>query len=347
MKTEDFDYVLPPGLIAQYPLEKRDECRLLCLNRRTGAVSDSIFKDLPELIRPGDLLVFNNTKVLPARIFCHKKTGGAAELLLTEPVGNGQWKALVRPGRGMNPGAILSVDKDPVVRIEIVSVLDDGTRVVATLRESTDSLETVIHNHGVMALPHYIKRAAEEVDNETYQTVYARDEGAVASPTAGLHFTGELLNALKARGIDIAFVTLHVGIGTFRPVNVDDPEKHTMHSERYELKQETVDRIEETKEAGGRVIAVGTTVVRVLEHCAAADGGGRLKPSSGDTDIFILPGYQFKVIDGMITNFHVPRSTLLMLVSAFAGREPVLSAYRHAVEAKYRFFSYGDAMIIA
>jgi S-adenosylmethionine:tRNA ribosyltransferase-isomerase len=347
MKTQDFDYVLPPELIAQYPLESRDKCRLLCLGRRTGAVSDRIFKDLPDLVWPGDLLVFNDTRVLPARIFCHKKTGGAAELLLTDPLGNGQWKALVRPGRGMIPGAVLALDKDPAVSIEIVSVLDDGTRIVAIASQSTDSLEAVIHRHGVMALPHYIKRSAETVDNETYQTIYARREGAVASPTAGLHFTKALMEDLGARGVETAFVTLHVGIGTFRPVKVDDPEKHHMHRERYEVNQETADRIEETKKAGGRVIAVGTTVVRVLEHCAAADETGLLKPSSGDTDIFILPGYQFRVIDGVITNFHVPRSTLLMLVSAFAGRDAVLAAYRHAVEKKYRFFSYGDAMLIA
>jgi S-adenosylmethionine:tRNA ribosyltransferase-isomerase len=346
MKTQDFDYILPPELIAQYPLESRDRCRLLCMERRTGAVADRIFKDLPDLVRPGDLLVFNDTKVLAARIFCHKKTGGAAELLLTEPVGNGQWKALVRPGRGMNPGTVLSLDKDRAVSIEIVSVLDDGTRIVAMPAESTDSLETVIHKHGVMALPHYIKRSAETVDNETYQTIYARREGAVASPTAGLHFTTALMDDLTARGVETAFVTLHVGIGTFRPVKVDDPAQHTMHSERYELKQETVDQINTTKKSGGRVIAVGTTVVRVLEHCAAPDEAGSLKASAGETDIFILPGYKFKIIDGMITNFHVPRSTLLMLVSAFAGREAVLAAYRHAVESRYRFFSYGDAMLV-
>jgi S-adenosylmethionine:tRNA ribosyltransferase-isomerase len=344
MKTNDFDYTLPLDRIAQYPLEKRDKCRLLCMDRKTGAVTDNIFNDLPELIQPGSLLVFNDTKVLPSRIFCHKKTGGAAELLLTEPSGYGHWKALVRPGRGMNAGTSVTVDKDTSVVVEIVSVLDDGTRVVAMPKGSQDSLEALIEQYGVMALPHYIKRSAEAADNETYQTIYARNKGAVASPTAGLHFTNEIMDSLKAKGIGTAFVTLHVGIGTFRPVKVDDPEKHRMHHERYELKQETVDQIKATKENGGRVIAVGTTVVRVLEHCA--DMTGTIRPSAGDTDIFILPGYDFKVIDGMITNFHVPRSTLLMLISAFAGREAVLSAYRHAVESRYRFFSYGDAMLI-
>jgi S-adenosylmethionine:tRNA ribosyltransferase-isomerase len=344
MKTEDFDYTLPSELIAQYPLENRDTCRLLCLDRNTGAVSDRIFKDLPELVRPGDLLVFNDTKVLPSRLFCHKKTGGAAELLLTEPAGSGHWKALVRPGRGMNAGNIVTVDKEPAAVIEIVSVLDDGTRTVAVPENSPDTLETIIQKYGVMALPHYIKRSAEAKDNETYQTIYAHHEGAVASPTAGLHFTDSLMGVLRTKGINIAFVTLHVGIGTFRPVKVDNPENHRMHHEWYELKKETIECIERAKQNGGRVIAVGTTVVRVLEHCAAATGN--LQSSSGDTDIFILPGYEFKVIDGMITNFHIHRSTLLMLVSAFAGREAVLSAYNHAIATRYRFYSYGDAMLI-
>jgi S-adenosylmethionine:tRNA ribosyltransferase-isomerase len=345
MKTDDFDYPLPPDLIAQYPLESRDECRLLCLDRNTGAVSDTIFKDLPKLIRPGDLLVFNNTKVLPSRLFCHKKTGGAVELLLTTPLENSTtWNALVKPGRGLNPGAIISLDKNPSVAFEIVSVLEDGSRNVRLAEGTHESIETVIQKYGVMALPHYIKRQAEGKDNETYQTVYAANEGAVASPTAGLHFTGPLMDDLRKRGVGIAFVTLHVGIGTFRPVKADDPEKHHMHHERYELTKETADSVADTRRNGGRVIAVGTTVVRVLEHCT--DGNGTIRPSSGETDIFILPGYAFKIIDGIITNFHVPRSTLLMLVSAFAGREAVLSAYRHAVESRYRFFSYGDAMMI-
>jgi S-adenosylmethionine:tRNA ribosyltransferase-isomerase len=345
MKTEDFDYMLPSGLIAQYPLESRDECRLLCLDRKTGAVSDSIFKDLPALVRPDDLLVFNDTKVLPSRLFCHKKTGGKAELLLTEHAGIGHWKALVRPGHGMNAGTVITVDAEPAAVIEIVSVLEDGTRIVAMPENSHNSIETIIHKYGVMALPHYIKRSAEAKDNETYQTIYARHEGAIASPTAGLHFTDSLLGALRIKGITTAFVTIHVGIGTFRPVKVDDPEKHQMHHERYELKQETVEIIQRTKKNGGRVIAVGTTVVRALEHCARQTGTPQ--PSTGQTDLLILPGYDFKIIDGMITNFHVPRSTLLMLVSAFAGREAVLAAYRHAVEMRYRFFSYGDAMFVS
>jgi S-adenosylmethionine:tRNA ribosyltransferase-isomerase len=344
MKTDDFDYALPPELIAQYPLEKRDECRLLCLDRSANVVTDMFFKDLITLLRPNDLLVFNNTKVMPSRIFCHKRTGGAAELLLTEPCGNGQWKALVRPGRGVRPGTVISVDKDPSATVEIVSVLDDGSRIVTMPENSKSSLEAIIRKYGVMALPHYIKRPSVSKDNESYQTIYARHEGAVAAPTAGLHFTDALMNGLMAREIELAFVTLHVGIGTFSPVKVDDPEKHRMHQEWYEIKKETVEQIGKTKRDGGRVIAVGTTVVRVLEHSVRQTG--TLQPSAGKTDIFILPGFDFRVIDGMITNFHVPRSTLLMLVSAFAGRETVLSAYRHAVEKGYRFFSYGDAMLI-
>jgi S-adenosylmethionine:tRNA ribosyltransferase-isomerase len=346
MKTEDFDYPLPPDLIAQYPLENRDECRLLCLDRKTSAVTDLFFKDLTTIVKPGDLLVFNDTKVLPSRLFCHKKTGGAVELLLTAPYENDnqRWNALVRPGRGLNPGTRVTLDRDHSVAFEIVEVREDGSRIISLVNESGQTIETVFRKYGVMALPHYIKRPAESKDNETYQTVYAKHEGAVASPTAGLHFTGEFMDALKTKGINAAFVTLHVGIGTFRPVKVDDPEKHRMHSERYDLSRETVEKIEIAKKNGGRVIAVGTTVVRVLEHCT--EPGGVIRASAGETDIFILPGYEFKVVDGMVTNFHVPQSTLLMLVSAFAGREAILSAYVHAVEMRYRFFSYGDAMLI-
>jgi S-adenosylmethionine:tRNA ribosyltransferase-isomerase len=247
----------------------------------------------------------------------------------------------------MNAGTVVTIANETSVAIEIISVLDDGTRIVGAPGNSQDSMESIIRKYGVMALPHYIKRSAEAKDNETYQTIYARHEGAVAAPTAGLHFTDALLQTLRAKGVNSAFVTLHVGIGTFLPVKVDDPEKHRMHHERYELKQETVDIIERTKNNHGRVIAVGTTVVRVLEHCAqSAEKNNAIQCSAGETDIFILPGYEFRVIEGIITNFHVPRSTLLMLVSAFAGREVVLSAYRYAVGSRYRFFSYGDAMLI-
>lgn len=345
MKTADFDFALPSELIAQYPCEKRDGCRLLCLDRKNGTVSHRVFKELPDLLSSADRLVFNDTKVMPARLFCSKKTGGKVELLLTGPSVNGSWNALVRPGRGCNTGAQLGLLKDPSVVIEIKTVNPDGTREVSLVSgNGVKSLEEVIKSHGVMALPHYIRRPANAQDNETYQTVYARQEGAIASPTAGLHFTPELMDKLVKRGIGISYVTLHVGIGTFKPVTAPDPHDHVMHEETYELTEETAAQIAHTQLQGGRVIAVGTTSVRVLEHCARKDG--RIKASSGTTTLMILPGHEFRVTDGMLTNFHVPKSTLLMLVSAFAGRDAVLSAYHNAVAERYRFFSYGDAMLI-
>jgi S-adenosylmethionine:tRNA ribosyltransferase-isomerase len=345
MKTTDFDYALPPELIAQYPCEKRDGCRLLCLDRKNGTVSHRAFKELPDLLSSADRLVFNDTKVIPARLFCSKETGGKVELLLTGPSANGSWNALVRPGRGCNPGAKLKLKKDPSVVFEIKTVNPDGIREVSLVSgNGVKSLTEVIKSYGVMALPHYIRRSAVAQDNETYQTVYARREGAIASPTAGLHFTSELIDALVKRGIGISYVTLHVGIGTFKPVTGADPRNHVMHEETYELTEETAAQIAHTRSQGGRVIAVGTTSVRVLEHCAEKDG--RIRASSGNTALMILPGHEFRVTGGMLTNFHVPKSTLLMLVSAFAGREAVLAAYRQAVEERYRFFSYGDAMLI-
>jgi S-adenosylmethionine:tRNA ribosyltransferase-isomerase len=345
MKTADFDYTLPPELIAQYPCEKRDGCRLLCLDRKNGTVSHRAFNELPDLLSSEDRLVFNDTKVIPSRLFCSKKTGGKVELLLTGPSANGSWNALVRPGRGCNAGAKLKLIKDPSVVFEIKTVNPDGTREVSLVSvNGVKSLEEVIKSHGVMALPHYIRRPAVAQDNETYQTVYARQEGAIASPTAGLHFTPELMDTLLRRGIGISYVTLHVGIGTFKPVTAPDPHDHIMHEETYELTEETAAQIARTRSQGGRLIAVGTTSVRVLEHCAKEDG--RIQASSGNTALMILPGHEFRVTDGMLTNFHVPKSTLLMLVSAFAGREAVLAAYRHAVAERYRFFSYGDAMLI-
>jgi S-adenosylmethionine:tRNA ribosyltransferase-isomerase len=345
MKTADFDYTLPPELIAQYPYEKRDGCRLLCLDRKNGTVSHRAFKELPDLLSSGDRLVFNDTKVIPARLFCSKITGGKVELLLTGPTANGCWNALVRPGRGCNAGTKLGLLKDPSVVFEIKTANPDGTREVSLVSGAgVKSLAEVIKSHGVMALPHYIRRPAVAQDNQTYQTVYARHEGAIASPTAGLHFTPELMDALARRGIGISYVTLHVGIGTFKPVKAADPRDHHMHEETYELTEETAAQIASTRSQGGRVIAVGTTSVRVLEHCAKQDD--RIMASRGKTELMILPGYDFQVTDGMITNFHVPQSTLLMLVSAFAGRESILAAYRQAVAERYRFFSYGDAMLI-
>jgi S-adenosylmethionine:tRNA ribosyltransferase-isomerase len=343
MKTQDFDYSLPPELIAQHPCKERDRCRLLFLSRATGELRDCEFKDLPGLLGPGDRVVFNDTRVLPARLFCRKESGGRVELLLTEPESGGAWRTLVRPGRGLKTGTRLCVESAPDVAIDILAVHDDGTRTVA-LAGGGLAFSDVLTSHGVMALPHYIKRPANADDRETYQTIFARHEGAIASPTAGLHFSPRIMEALAARGIETSRLTLHVGVGTFKPVTAEDPRDHVMHDERYELTKETTDEISQTKKHGGRIIAVGTTVVRVLEHCADEDGG--ILPSHGRTNLMILPGHKFKAVDGMVTNFHVPKSTLLMLVSAFAGRDLVLDAYNHAVCEKYGFFSYGDAMLI-
>lgn len=344
MKTQDFDYTLPPELIAQHPCAERDKCRLLCLSRATGETQDRSFEDVPGLLSPGDRFVFNDTRVIPARIFCRKQSGGKVELLLAEPESGGGWRALVRPGRGLRAGARLCVESAPDIAIDILAVHDDGTRTVVLAGGSGLAFSDVLTSHGVMALPHYIKRPANADDRETYQTIFARHQGAIASPTAGLHFSPRILEALAARKIETSRLTLHVGVGTFKPVTEEDPHDHVMHSERYELTKETADEISQTRKQGGRIIAVGTTVVRVLEHCAGEDG--TIRPSQGRSNLMILPGYKFKIVDGLITNFHVPKSTLLMLVSAFAGRDRVLDAYNHAVREKYRFFSYGDAMLI-
>lgn len=345
MKTDDFDYDLPQDLIAQFPCKKRDDCRLLFFNRTTAGLSDRGFTDLPLFLSAGDRLVFNDTKVIPSRLWCRKESGGAVELLVTEPIGGSPWKALVRSSRRMNLGTCVVLEKDRSIAISIGRFFPDGTREVSLADKSRKmSIGDVVENFGEIALPHYIKRPINDEDRETYQTVFAKRKGAVASPTAGLHFTKEMLGKLEEKGIDTSFVTLHVGMGTFRPVRVDDPRLHPMHEEWYELTGETAAQIEATKKRGGRIIAVGTTVVRVLEQCGGRNGG--LCASKGKTDLLILPGYEFKVIDGMITNFHVPRSTLLMLVCAFSETKAMLSAYRHAIIKKYSFFSYGDAMLI-
>lgn len=342
MKTSEFDYILPDDLIAQYPLEQRDTCRMLSLNRQSGVVTDLVFNQLSEILCPGDRLVFNDTKVIPTRLFCKKKTGGAVELLLTEPASPSSWKALSRPGKGIIAGTKVFLKANASIELDILSVDENGMREV-TISGTQSTIPDIIRDYGVMALPHYIKRNAMQSDTETYQTVFAKNQGAIASPTAGLHFTEDLIQKLQAYGVDVSYVTLHVGIGTFKPVSVEDPQNHPMHSERYSLLPTTVQEILETKYKGGRIIAVGTTAVRVLEHCSAS---GTLIPSQGETRLLILPGYEFKTVDGIITNFHVPKSTLLMLISAFAGKESVFNAYRYAVEHRYRFFSYGDSMII-
>jgi S-adenosylmethionine:tRNA ribosyltransferase-isomerase len=345
LKTDDFDYVLPQNLIAQFPCEKRDECRLLYLGKTTGEISDRRFKDIASILSPGDRLVVNDTRVIPARLWCKKATGGAVELLATEPIDDTSWKALVRSSRPLKEGTSVTLEKEPSVAITIKKILPDGTRAIAVADQAEKrSMDDVLENFGELALPHYIKRPVHAEDGETYQTIFASKKGAVASPTAGLHFTDAIIDAVKKQGIDVSLVTLHVGIGTFRPVLVDDPRDHRMHEERYDLTAETARQICDTKRRGGRIIAVGTTVVRVLEHCARS--AGTLGASAGTTDLLILPGHTFRAVDGMITNFHVPRSTLLMLVCAFAGREAVMAAYSHAIEKRYRFFSYGDAMLI-
>ena len=344
MKTNDFDFQLPKELIAQKPLKKRDTSRLFCLSRDTGKIIHSIFRDLPKLLKPQDRLVFNNTKVFPARLYCLKETGAKVELLFTRKVDKRTWQALIKPARRLKQGAIVMLEKDKSVRLCVKDVLKDGSRVLSLVSAPFDSIEEIIDTYGEMPLPPYIRRRASDEDCSTYQTVYAEKRGAIAAPTAGLHFSDELLGRLAHWGVQFSFVTLHVGFGTFKPVKVADPQNHMMHVEEYDLNRKTIEEIQATQNNGGRVIAVGTTVVRVLEH--GSDGDGSLQTGSGLTRLMILPGYKFKIVDGLITNFHLPRSTLLMLVSAFAGRESVLNAYEEAINKKYRFFSYGDAMLI-
>lgn len=343
MKTSDFLYDLPDELIAQEPVEERDSSRLLNLNRGSGYISHHTFSDLTTILEPGDRLVFNNTKVIPARLFALKDTGVRVELLFTERITDKQWKIIAKPARRLKIGTVVSLELDSSVQILVEAVTDDGGRIVAVAGGKFESIDSILEKYGAMPLPPYIEREAEIEDRDRYQTVYAEKKGAIAAPTAGLHFTDRLLNRLKDMGVDSSFVTLHVGIGTFRPVKSEDPTEHPMHSEEYILDPQTVDEIRATQNAGGRIIAVGTTSVRVLEHCSRT---GELIAGEGSTDIFIMPGWHFKTIDGLITNFHLPGSTLLMLVSALAGRENILKAYEEAVRERYRFFSYGDAMII-
>ena len=340
MKTHDFYYDLPEELIAQTPLERRDASRLLTLHKETGAREHLHFYDLPKLLRPGDCLVMNDSRVLPARLLGHREPGGGAcEVLLLIDRGNKTWECIVRPGKKLRTGAKLSFG-DGMLTAEVTEVLKSGNRLV---RFDYDGIFLeVLERLGKMPLPPYIK--AELQDPERYQTVYSKESGSAAAPTAGLHFTKELLEEIEAMGVKLCYVTLHVGLGTFRPVKEEDITEHEMHSEFCMISQETADTINETKRAGGRVICVGTTSCRTLESWAAEDG--TLQESAGWTDIYIYPGYRFKVLDGLITNFHLPESTLIMLVSALAGREHVLEAYREAVDMKYRFFSFGDAMFI-
>ncbi|MBE6982662.1 MAG: tRNA preQ1(34) S-adenosylmethionine ribosyltransferase-isomerase QueA [Ruminococcaceae bacterium] len=339
MKTEDFWYALPEELIAQTPLEKRDSSRLLVLDRETGKTCHKHFYDILDYLQPGDCLVMNDSRVLPARLLGKRPSGGAVELLLLRDMGNKKWECLAKPGRKLQPGQEVIFGNGELTAT-ILEVLADGNRLVEFHFEGI-FLE-VLERLGKMPLPPYIKAQLE--DQERYQTVYSREVGSAAAPTAGLHFTQELLDKLKVKGVCLAFVTLHVGLGTFRPVKVENINDHHMHSELCILPEETADILNKTRKTGGRIICVGTTSCRTLESLASDDG--TFVPGSKWTDIFIYPGYAFRAMDGLITNFHLPESTLVMLVSAFAGRENVLQAYSEAVQEKYRFFSFGDAMLI-
>ncbi len=336
----DYYYDLPQELIAQDPLEDRSSSRLMFLDKKTGELSHHSFKDVIDFLNPGDCLVLNNTKVIPARLIGHKEeTGGTVEVLLLKRKENDQWETLVKPGKKARPGARI-VFGDGLLKAEVLDVLEEGNRLIQFTYDGI--FEEVLDKLGEMPLPPYITHKLQ--DKNRYQTVYAKYEGSAAAPTAGLHFTPELLSQIEKKGIRLAYVTLHVGLGTFRPVKEENLTNHHMHSEFYQVTKEAADIINQTKEAGGRVICVGTTSCRTIESAAGADG--KVVPGSDNTEIFIYPGYRFKVLDGLITNFHLPESTLIMLVSALAGREHVLHAYETAVENKYRFFSFGDAMII-
>lgn len=339
MKVSDFNYELPENLIAQTPIKKRDESRLMVLNRKNKTIEHKIFKDIIDYLEPGDCLVRNNTKVLPARIYGKKETGANVEFLLLNNIEGDIWETIVRPGNKLHIGTKV-IFGEGILKAEILDIMPGGTRKVKF--EYKGIFNEILEKIGLMPLPPYIHEELKEKDR--YQTVYAKYEGSAAAPTAGLHFTPELLKKLEEKGIEIANVTLHVGIGTFRPVKEETVEDHEMHTEHYYIKDEDVEKINKAKKNGKRVIAVGTTSCRVLE--TVANEKGEVKKAEGDTQIFIYPGYKFKILDGLITNFHLPQSTLLMLVSALAGREYIMEAYKKAVEEKYRFFSFGDGMLI-
>ena len=340
MKVTEFDYELPEELIAQTPIKKRDESRLMVLNRKEQTIEHKIFKDIIDYLKPGDVLVRNNTKVIPARLYGKKETGAKVEFLLLNNIEGDIWESIVRPGNKLHVGTKV-IFGDGILEAEILEVMPGGTRKVEFKYDGI--FNEILDKIGLMPLPPYIHESLKEKDR--YQTVYAKYDGSAAAPTAGLHFTPELLEKIQEKGVEIANVTLHVGIGTFRPVKEDTVEAHKMHSEHFYIKQEDVDKINKAKQEGRRVIAVGTTSCRVLESIAD-ENTGMVKPIEDDTEIFIYPGYKFKCIDGLITNFHLPQSTLLMLVSALAGKEYIMKAYKEAVKEKYRFFSFGDAMLI-
>lgn len=340
MELSEFNYDLPQELIAQVPIKNRDESRLLILDRSTQTLEDKIFRDIIDYLEPGDCLVRNNTKVIPARLYGKKDTGANVEFVLLKNIEGDIWEAMVRPGNKLHIGAKV-IFGDGLLTAEILDTTEDGTRKVKFTYDGI--FNEILDQIGLMPLPPYIHESLK--DNDRYQTVYAKYEGSAAAPTAGLHFTPELLKKIEEKGIDIANVTLHVGIGTFRPVKETNIEDHHMHTEHYYIKQEDADKINKAKLAGKRVIAVGTTSCRTLETIADPKTG-MVNACEGDTGIYIYPGYKFKCIDGLITNFHLPESTLIMLVSAFAGKDYIMKAYKHAVDEKYKFFSFGDAMLI-
>ncbi len=340
MKVTDFDYDLPEELIAQHPYDKRDEARLMVLHRDTKTIEHKVFKDIIDYLEPGDCLVINDTKVIPARLYGKKDTGANVEFLLLKRIENDDWEAMVRPGNKLKAGAKVTFG-DGLLNAEVLETLPGGNRRVRFTYEGI--FNEILDQIGLMPLPPYIKENIKE-ENEKYQTVYAKYEGSAAAPTAGLHFTEELLEKIKEKGVEIAKVTLHVGIGTFRPVKVENVEEHQMHSEHFIVKQEEADKINRARENGHRIIAVGTTSCRVLE--SVSDENGKMKAIETDTSIFIYPGYKFKCVDCLVTNFHLPQSTLIMLVSTLAGKDFIMEAYNEAVKDKYKFFSFGDAMFI-
>ena len=343
MRTRDFDYELPPEAIAQEPLPERDASRLLVLDRQTGRRCDQFFRDLPDLLEPGDLLVVNRSRVFPARLLGRRADGGSAEILLLRPLGDSCWEALVRPGRRLRTGHEVRVSADLAVRIESEPLGPEGRRRVRVLVAAQDA-EVWLERAGHVPLPPYIRRPDRSLDRARYQTIFARESGSVAAPTAGLHFTPELLHRLHDRGIERAEILLHVGPGTFRPVQADRVEDHRLEAEPYFIPSATAAAIAAARHRGRRVVAVGTTTTRALE--ASASRHGRVTPEAADTDLVIVPGFRFAAVDALITNFHLPRSSLLLLTCAFAGREAILAAYRHAIETGYRFYSYGDAMLM-
>lgn len=348
MRTEKLNYYLPPELIAQRPLRSRSDSRLLVLERSSGRFTDSRFSSIGEHFRPGDCLVLNDTKVIPARFFAQRTTGAKIEGLFLTEIKSGTWQVLLKPARKVKPGEKLYIKSRDKNNFCAAELLENKTDIGWLLKVQTDAdAETILNKIGFPPLPPYIKRDDNPhiaaIDKHRYQTVYARKAGAVAAPTAGLHFTNRLINQLNRAGIYFAYITLHVGLGTFKPITAETLEDHRMHQEQFEINRETAQVINRTKENGGRIIAVGTTSVRVLETIAA---GSKLEAAGGATGLFIKPGYRFKIVDAMITNFHLPKSSLLALVAAFAGLENILAAYQHAIDDRYRFYSYGDAMLI-